>query len=194
MSDSKQREAAGKMRLDSLVVARGLAEDQEKARRLILAGEVMVGQRKVDKPGMRVSAEAAVSLLKKPRFVSRGGMKLEAKLNKFFTMAPKAYMYEGYDVKKGKDVNVTKHKGVRNAERLHDTLPVGMLEYYYKYKTALRNEVDVYSRRTPRKDREHDFTKQKRKLHGDVKTCIYYHELYVNGVTSYVTSEPRRKG
>jgi len=80
---SKQSGAARKMRIDTLLTARGLAESRGKALRLIMAGEVTVDQRRVDKPGTRVPVDAEIALLKKPPFVSRGGLKLEAALNGF---------------------------------------------------------------------------------------------------------------
>jgi len=80
---SKQSGAARKMRIDTLLTARGLAESRGKALRLIMAGEVTVDQRRVDKPGTRVRVDAEIALLKKPPFVSRGGLKLEAALNGF---------------------------------------------------------------------------------------------------------------
>ena len=83
MGKSKQSGAARKMRIDTLLTARGLAESQGKALRIIMAGEVMVDQRRVDKPGIRVPVDAEIALLKKPPFVSRGGPKLEAALNGF---------------------------------------------------------------------------------------------------------------
>jgi 23S rRNA (cytidine1920-2'-O)/16S rRNA (cytidine1409-2'-O)-methyltransferase len=71
-------------RLDALLVERGLAESREKARRLILAGEVLVGEEPVDKPGFRVKEDAAIRL-RRPRksFVGRGGEKLQGALDAF---------------------------------------------------------------------------------------------------------------
>jgi len=70
-------------RLDVLLVARGLVASREMARRLIMAGEVTVGGRLVDKPGTKVPREAAIELRALPRFVSRGGEKLAAALEAF---------------------------------------------------------------------------------------------------------------
>ena len=71
------------MRLDRLVAARGLTESREKARRLIMAGEVLVQGRRVDKPGTLVPLDAGISLHAKAPYVSRGGLKLEAALREF---------------------------------------------------------------------------------------------------------------
>lgn len=71
-------------RIDLLLVERGLAESREKAQAMILSGEVLADQQKVDKPGHRVRADAEIRLLGvAPKFVSRGGQKLEAALDGF---------------------------------------------------------------------------------------------------------------
>lgn len=70
-------------RLDLLLVSRGLVDSRALAQRLIAAGEVIVDGQLVDKPGVRVGITAVVSLAAKPRFVSRGGEKLEAALVRF---------------------------------------------------------------------------------------------------------------
>ncbi len=70
-------------RLDVLLVARAMVSSREQARRLIMAGEVLVDGQPVDKPGTRVSCEAALELRALPRFVSRGGEKLAAALATF---------------------------------------------------------------------------------------------------------------
>lgn len=70
-------------RLDVLLVARGLAESRSLAQRLIGAGEVLVDGRVVDKPGAQVPMTATLTLAARPRFVSRGGEKLDAALERF---------------------------------------------------------------------------------------------------------------
>ncbi len=72
-----------KLRLDRLLVERGLAESREKAQALIMAGEVFVGGQKASKPGHAVEADAAVKVLARPPYVSRGGLKLAAALRHF---------------------------------------------------------------------------------------------------------------
>lgn len=72
-----------KERVDLLLVERGLVESREAGRRLILAGEVMVDARRVDKPGERVPADADIRVKAGPRFASRGGEKLDAALEAF---------------------------------------------------------------------------------------------------------------
>jgi 23S rRNA (cytidine1920-2'-O)/16S rRNA (cytidine1409-2'-O)-methyltransferase len=68
-------------RLDTLLVERGFFPSRAQARAAVLAGEVLVGGRVVDKPGSEVSADAAVQVRSRPRFVSRGGDKLDHALS-----------------------------------------------------------------------------------------------------------------
>ena len=72
-----------RQRLDLLLVERGLADSREKARALILAGQVLVQGQKVDKAGAAVAVDSQVELLAQPRYVGRGGLKLEAVLDHF---------------------------------------------------------------------------------------------------------------
>lgn len=72
-----------KSRLDQLLVARGLCESREKARRLIMAGEVTVNGAPLSKPGMQVPDDAVLHIRQRPRYVSRGGHKLAAALDHF---------------------------------------------------------------------------------------------------------------
>jgi 23S rRNA (cytidine1920-2'-O)/16S rRNA (cytidine1409-2'-O)-methyltransferase len=75
--------AVSKERLDRLIVDRGLARSRAVAQRLIYAGEVLVDGALVDKPGTQVPRDAGIQLKAKPRFVSRGGEKLAAALERF---------------------------------------------------------------------------------------------------------------
>ena len=72
-----------KQRLDRWMVEHGSADTREKAQALIMAGEVMVNGQKASKPGQSVDDSAAVQVLARPRFVSRGGLKLEGALEHF---------------------------------------------------------------------------------------------------------------
>jgi 23S rRNA (cytidine1920-2'-O)/16S rRNA (cytidine1409-2'-O)-methyltransferase len=70
-----------KLRLDKLLVERCLAQSRERAQALILAGKVLVNEQKIEKPGATVSSDAVLRLLGEDlRYVSRGGLKLEAAL------------------------------------------------------------------------------------------------------------------
>ncbi|MHB1356351.1 MAG: TlyA family RNA methyltransferase [Anaerolineae bacterium] len=72
-----------RIRLDELILSRGLTESREKARRLILAGEVRVNGQVADKAGALVAEDAIVDLAVSPPYVSRGGLKLEHALHEF---------------------------------------------------------------------------------------------------------------
>ncbi|MBN2304270.1 MAG: TlyA family RNA methyltransferase [Anaerolineae bacterium] len=72
-----------KIRLDILLAERALAPSRETARRMIMAGEVRVNGDLRDKPGMRVSRDAEIEVKEPPRFVSRGGEKLQGALDAF---------------------------------------------------------------------------------------------------------------
>ena len=72
-----------KQRLDVLLVSRNLVESRELAQRLIIAGEVSVGGHPSTKPGLKVSEDADISIRNRPRYVSRGGLKMEGALKAF---------------------------------------------------------------------------------------------------------------
>ena len=70
-----------KIRVDKLMVERGLVPSRERAQAMLLAGRVLVNGQKVEKAGTNVEAEAEIRLLGEDlRYVSRGGLKLEAAL------------------------------------------------------------------------------------------------------------------
>lgn len=70
-----------KLRLDKLLLQRGLAASRERAQALILAGKVLVDGQKIEKAGVGVKADANISLLGEDlKYVSRGGLKLEKAL------------------------------------------------------------------------------------------------------------------
>ncbi len=70
-----------KVRLDKLLLERGLASSRERAQALILAGKVLVGGQKTEKAGTAVDAEAEIRLLGADlKYVGRGGLKLEKAL------------------------------------------------------------------------------------------------------------------
>ncbi len=71
-----------KTRLDKLLVERGLVPTRERAHALILAGRVLVNEQKSEKPGVAVPDDMPIRLLGGDlRYVSRGGLKLEAALS-----------------------------------------------------------------------------------------------------------------
>lgn len=77
-----------KVRLDALLVERGLAPTRQKAQALVLAGRVRVGGQVVDKPGKLVASDAQVTVeAPEHPWVSRGGVKLAGALE-FFGVSP----------------------------------------------------------------------------------------------------------
>lgn len=71
------------MRLDRLVYERGQAESRERAKRLILAGQVLVDGRVMDKVGALVAADAEITVRRGLRYVSRGALKLAGAFDAF---------------------------------------------------------------------------------------------------------------
>jgi len=75
---------AGRKRLDLLLVERGCADSPQKAMAMILAGEVQVDGKRVEKAGMPVAEDARIEITSRlQKFASRGGTKLEGALEDF---------------------------------------------------------------------------------------------------------------
>ncbi len=72
-----------KRRADVELVARGLYPSRERARAAILAGEVRADGVRIEKPGQMIAADTAIEIRSEPRYVSRGGHKLERALDAF---------------------------------------------------------------------------------------------------------------
>ena len=73
-----------KLRVDHLMLERGLADSRQKAQALILAGQVLAAEQKVEKCGQLVAADSPLRILgEAPRYVSRAGIKLEGALDHF---------------------------------------------------------------------------------------------------------------
>jgi 23S rRNA (cytidine1920-2'-O)/16S rRNA (cytidine1409-2'-O)-methyltransferase len=72
-----------KVRLDELLVARGLAESRAQAKALIMSGRVLRGTERLDKPGKDFPDDTPLTVEQAPRFVSRGGEKLAAAVAAF---------------------------------------------------------------------------------------------------------------
>jgi 23S rRNA (cytidine1920-2'-O)/16S rRNA (cytidine1409-2'-O)-methyltransferase len=77
---SRQRD---KLRADDLLVRQGSAETRSKARALILAGDVRVGDRLIDKPAALLDPSTTLEVRAPPPYVSRGGLKLQHALDEF---------------------------------------------------------------------------------------------------------------
>src|ERR1019366_288089 len=73
--------STAKIRIDQLLVERGIADSREKAQALIIAGQVLVNGQKAVKPGHSVAGESHVEVLERMPYVSRGGYKLAGALD-----------------------------------------------------------------------------------------------------------------
>ncbi len=84
LNDREKPKKAGKIRIDRLLVDRGLVESRERGHALILAGQVLVNGQKQDKAGALVPEDAELRILGEVLpYVSRGGLKLAAALQEF---------------------------------------------------------------------------------------------------------------
>ena len=72
-----------KMRLDQLLVERAIYPTREQARRAVMAGEVRIGEQTAAKPSLLVEPDVSIATADLPRFVGRGGLKLEGALDYF---------------------------------------------------------------------------------------------------------------
>jgi 23S rRNA (cytidine1920-2'-O)/16S rRNA (cytidine1409-2'-O)-methyltransferase len=72
-----------KRRVDLVLVERGLAASRHKAQALLLAGQVLVAEQKIDKPGHLIESAAEIRILHQLQFASRAGAKLQAALDHF---------------------------------------------------------------------------------------------------------------
>jgi 23S rRNA (cytidine1920-2'-O)/16S rRNA (cytidine1409-2'-O)-methyltransferase len=75
--------AMKKLRLDELLVQRGLAESRAQAKALVMSGRVLHGTERLEKPGKDVPEDLELTVEQPPRFVSRGGEKLAAAVERF---------------------------------------------------------------------------------------------------------------
>ena len=75
--------SATRQRLDELLVTRGLADSRSQAKALIMTGRVLHGTARLDKPGKEFPEDIELIVEQPPRFVSRGGEKLQGYIEKF---------------------------------------------------------------------------------------------------------------
>jgi 23S rRNA (cytidine1920-2'-O)/16S rRNA (cytidine1409-2'-O)-methyltransferase len=72
-----------KARLDKVLVDRAIYPTRERAQRAVMAGEVKIGEQIADKPSFLVNPDISIATAEPPRFVGRGGLKLEGALDFF---------------------------------------------------------------------------------------------------------------
>src|SRR5919106_3830576 len=78
-----RRKMSKRLRLDQLLVARGLFASREQAQRAIMAGEIKIGTRTAAKPSQLLKADAAIAVKPTRKYVGRGALKLESALDHF---------------------------------------------------------------------------------------------------------------
>lgn len=83
MKPTPDQSRSAKQRLDVEILQRGLTESREKAQALIIAGEVYVDGQKASKAGQVVTASTQIQVNQQLKYVSRGGLKLEAAVDQF---------------------------------------------------------------------------------------------------------------
>ncbi|MEI6818402.1 MAG: TlyA family RNA methyltransferase [Verrucomicrobiota bacterium] len=123
-----------KDRIDALLVARGLCDSREQAKRLILAGEVRSGDRIIDKPSTQMLPDAPLEIKEKQRYVGRGGLKLEGALDAF-QIAPDGWVCIDVGASTGGFTDCLLQRG---ASRVH-AVDVGTNQLVWK----LRNDPRV---------------------------------------------------
>ena len=74
---------AAKERVDAMLVSRGLCDSREQAKRLIMAGAVFTGNDRVSKPSQKFTEEVELRVKDRPKYVGRGGFKIEGALKEF---------------------------------------------------------------------------------------------------------------
>lgn len=126
-----------KERIDALLVQRGLCDSREQAKRLILAGEVRSGDRVIDKASTKLALDAELSLKQKPKFVGRGGLKIEGALDGF-GIDPKGWVCMDVGASTGGFTDCLLQRG---AAKVH-AIDVGTNQLVWK----LRNDPRVISK------------------------------------------------
>jgi 23S rRNA (cytidine1920-2'-O)/16S rRNA (cytidine1409-2'-O)-methyltransferase len=143
-----------KVRLDILLVERGLAESRAKAQALIMAGQVRVADQVTLKPATAVDSESNVTIDSGPRFVSRGGEKLDAALEAFhidvngFTCADVGASTGGFTdclLQRGasKVYTIDVGKGILHWKLRNDSRVVVMEETNARYVESLPERIDL---------------------------------------------------
>lgn len=83
MSGKSKQSFRDRDRLDAALVGRGLCDTREQAKRLVLADQITINGHAASKPGQLIRPDDVLAVKSKPRYVSRGGIKLEGALKAF---------------------------------------------------------------------------------------------------------------
>jgi 23S rRNA (cytidine1920-2'-O)/16S rRNA (cytidine1409-2'-O)-methyltransferase len=122
-----------KQRADELLVQRGMAPTRSKARALIMAGQVRIGDRIIDKAGTMLDPATSVRVEHGPRYVSRGGEKLRHALD-VFGIDPDGSVCADFGASTGGFTDVLLHAGARRVY----AIDVGYGQLDYKLRTDPR--------------------------------------------------------
>jgi 23S rRNA (cytidine1920-2'-O)/16S rRNA (cytidine1409-2'-O)-methyltransferase len=122
-----------KERVDVLLVERGLCESREVAKRLVLAGEVSSGGHVVGKPGQKVDHDTPLEVRERPKFVGRGGLKMEGALDAF-GIEPRGWVCADIGASTGGFTDCLLQRG---AERVH-AIDVGTNQLVWKLRSDPR--------------------------------------------------------
>ncbi|HUJ28065.1 MAG TPA: TlyA family RNA methyltransferase [Myxococcales bacterium] len=122
-----------KTRADLLLVERGLAESRAKAQALILAGSVVAGDHRVEKPGQLLDPGVALRVKEQLKYVSRGGLKLEKALD-HFALSPEGRVCVDLGASTGGFTDVLLQRG---ALKVH-AVDVGRGQLHEKLRNDLR--------------------------------------------------------
>lgn len=123
-----------KQRADEVLVNQGLAPTRSKARALIMAGQVRIGDRVIDKAGLSIDSDAELEVVSGPRFVSRGGDKLAHALD-YFGIDPAGYICADLGSSTGGFTDVLLQRGAGRVYAVD--VGYGQLDY------SLRNDERV---------------------------------------------------
>ncbi len=139
-----------KIRLDQLLVIRGVVESREKAQKIIMMGNVIVDGNVIDKPGKFVDVNANIRIKEELRYVSRGGYKLETALN-YFKLDVKNFICLDIGSSTGGFVDCLLQRGAKlvyavdvGKHQLHEKLRNDQRVIFYEEKDARElNEKDI---------------------------------------------------
>ncbi len=140
-----------KIRLDQLLVMRGIVESREKAQTIIMTGNVVVNGNVIDKPGRLVDVNADIKIKEKFKYVSRGGYKLENALN-YFKLDVKNFICLDIGSSTGGFVDCLLQRGAKlvyavdvGKHQLHEKLRNDQRVVFYEEKDARElNENDIF--------------------------------------------------
>jgi 23S rRNA (cytidine1920-2'-O)/16S rRNA (cytidine1409-2'-O)-methyltransferase len=118
-----------KRRADEVLVERGLAPNRSKARALIMAGQVRIGDAVIDKAGAPVSLDAELEVVAGPQFVSRGGVKLSHALDQW-TIDPSNLVCADFGASTGGFTDVLLQRGAARVYAVD--VGYGQLDYHLR--------------------------------------------------------------